>query len=318
MAWKIGKKAQSSLEYLLTYGWALILIASLVAVLVLVVGGGVNTNTCTTFLTMLCKGVGADGDTLMLVLQNSTGQKITINPFLDIKFDDKEGYATVTYNGTEHRFDDVTINAGDEFTVSARGLVHAEEVSITYVEGSTGLTRTITSTIGTDALDTIEISNDGIDNDGDGDIDCTLGFLTNCEYVVESQPLVGNITIDDVVPYTITFDGVIAAHGSEDLAAGPWIATNPIDPDHDSPFAFYVESYTPGSAAIVQFDPPWGPSAQAQNVRQGWNVVEIDMGAGYMVMGNDMPDFSIIADTPEEFTLSGAHRPKALLILNSP
>ena len=90
------KKAQAALEYLLTYGWALIAIATIIGILVFTAGGGVNTASCTTFLNLVCKGIGVDGDTLVLVLQNATGQTITINPFTGICFDEKCGYATIS------------------------------------------------------------------------------------------------------------------------------------------------------------------------------------------------------------------------------
>jgi len=275
---------------------------SLVGVLVLVVGTGINANTCTSFLTMICKGVGADGDTLMLVLQNATGQKITINPFLDIKFDDEEGYATVTYNGTVHRFDDVTINAGDEFTISAKGLVHADEVTITYVEGSTGLTRTITSTISTDAPDTIEISNDGIDNDGDGDVDCEAGDVEDCEYVVEANPFGADLLVTNAGPTVIQFGGIQSTTGTTDLA-GMWTATG------DIALAFYVVSYTPGTTADVSFGilPP-----VTTTLNQGWNVVTINTGAGVLLMGNNMDDF-LIQSNGANFHIAHTELPKAFV-----
>ncbi len=182
---KGGQKAQAALEYLITYGWALIVIATVIGVLVFAASGGVNTNTCTTFLTIVCKGIGVDGDTLIMVLQNATGQTISITPFSDICFDDRCGYAAIEYGGTTYRFESVEIPAGAEFRILGYGQVLAGEVSITYVEEETGLTKTVESTVGTEADEGIEISNDGIDNDGIEGIDCEQGGVSTCIYVEE-------------------------------------------------------------------------------------------------------------------------------------
>ncbi len=146
---KKAQKAQAALEYLITYGWALIVIATVIGVLVFVTTDSVNTSICTTFLSFVCKGIGIDGDTSVIVLQNATGQTISITPFSDICFDGKCGYATIKYGDTTYRFDTVEIPAGLEFTIKIQGIILADEISITYNENQTGLEKTETSSMST-------------------------------------------------------------------------------------------------------------------------------------------------------------------------
>jgi len=140
-------RAQAGLEYLLTYGWALIAIATIIGILVMLTGSNVNTETCTNFLHLICKGVVTDGSRVTLILQNATGQAITINPRTGIAFGGTYGLAIIDFQGTEFRNESVTIGPGEEFTITATTM--AEEITITYYETQTGLTRTETSTIGT-------------------------------------------------------------------------------------------------------------------------------------------------------------------------
>ncbi len=73
-------KAQAGLEYLMTYGWALILVATIITVLVFVVGKpgpsvAFNVSDPTKFL---LKSAGVSGNTAGIVLQNATGGRMTI------------------------------------------------------------------------------------------------------------------------------------------------------------------------------------------------------------------------------------------------
>lgn len=300
-------RTQIALEYLVTYGWALVLIATLVTVLVFVGTGNINVNTCTNFLQFICKGIGAEGDTLVLILQNGTGQKITINPFLDIRFDDKEGYAIVTYKGNDYRFEDVTIEAGEQFTISAKGMANSEQISITYIEKSTGLRKTVTSKIRTDAPEDLELSNDAIDNDGDGLTDCEETETTFCEYTVEATPGFNpNIT---TVGETIPFGPLTGTSGS--TVDGDW-KTQTVA------LVFYVESFTPGAKPRVSF--AGETSSGEQNIVQGWNVVEVDITTPVEFTGDNMPDFVLQAqDTGMSFTINDTDKkPKAYLVVNTP
>lgn len=306
MANKKPKKAQSSLEYLITYGWALIMIATIIGVLAFATGGGINTNSCTTFLTIICKGIGADGDTLILILQNTTGQKITINPFTDIMFDNHQGYAEILYQDRVYRFEDVTIGAGDEFTIQGKGMVLADTLTITYYEHRTGLTKTLTSNLSTDAPDNIELSNDGIDNDGDGLVDCLDPILTDCEYTVEATAFGAPITVDNIgAEESIAFGQV---KGSSETNI-----TNNSQAQNTAILGFYVDSLTGPTTATVSFS---GNSNPAVEIETGWNEAEISLGGAVLLWGADIPVFTIKSNTANSFTVSNDPLPQTILIVN--
>ena len=251
-------KAQAALEYLITYGWALIAVATIIGVLVFAASGGVNTNTCTTFLTIICKGIGVDGDTMIMVLQNATGQTISITPFSDICFDGKCGYAAIEYDGTTYRFESVEIPAGTEFKIFGYGQVLAKELSITYTEGKTGLTKTIESNFGTEAPNNTELSNDGIDNDGDGLTDCEdTDDVISCEYVVTvTGPAVESLV--DATGTNITFT-------EPTIAGGPWDITKVY-------LSFYVPETPTGTPNALIQGQQTIPADQV--ITTGWNTIE--------------------------------------------
>jgi len=75
----MNRKAQASLEYLLTYGWALVLIATVIAVLIFLLGS----TSKTVFSSdspdkMLLRGGAMEGSTAVAVVQNVTGGGITV------------------------------------------------------------------------------------------------------------------------------------------------------------------------------------------------------------------------------------------------
>ena len=77
------KKAQAALEYLMTYGWALIMIATVIGVLVFIVGSPAseivfNSSDPTKFVV---KGSSIEGAEMTVILQNTTGGEITITGF---------------------------------------------------------------------------------------------------------------------------------------------------------------------------------------------------------------------------------------------
>ncbi len=74
------KKGQSALEYLMTYGWALIVIVIVIGVLIYLLSGQTGANTCTVSGTELVyqdSAVPANGTTLTVKLQNATGRNVT-------------------------------------------------------------------------------------------------------------------------------------------------------------------------------------------------------------------------------------------------
>jgi hypothetical protein len=76
------KRGQSALEYLMTYGWALIVIAIVIGVLIYVTSTGTGGVTCqSTSQALIVKewAVSAGEDGVGLTLQNATGNTINID-----------------------------------------------------------------------------------------------------------------------------------------------------------------------------------------------------------------------------------------------
>lgn len=281
-------KAQAALEYGLTYAWALILIAILASVLVFVSSGNLeSSSSCTNFMAFICKGVGADGDTLVLILQNASGQKVTINPFLDISFDNQEGYAVVNYLGEDYRFEDVTIDKGDQFTITARGKALAKEISITYIERRTGLKKTVTSKIRTGAPENIELSNDGIDNDGDGLTDCNDPDVQDCEYINEFDSITDTV-IQPGKRATLYLDELKDPSGNP--INGCWRAGA-------ISLSFYVESLDPGTQGALQVVNPGIALGQTIDLTPGWNTINVFVDETHpdAFWGTNIHDFELYA-----------------------
>jgi len=79
----MNSKAQSALEYLMTYGWALIVIAIVVGLLVYILSstttGGVMCSTTSTQFNLQQYAVKAGTDGGKFVVQNATGRSITVS-----------------------------------------------------------------------------------------------------------------------------------------------------------------------------------------------------------------------------------------------
>ncbi len=295
--------AQASLEYLITYGWALVAIATIVGVLIFATGTGVNSNTCTTFLHLICKGVVADGDTLTLVLQNATGQAIKINPFTDISFGGKYGYATIDFQGTTYRFNEVTIPAGGEFTIEGTGMVLTNEMTISYYETQTGLTKTETSNISTDAPDNIELSNDGVDNDGDGMADCAQAEIGPCEYVVEATGISPSLTVNSG-GVTITIPKPEKSTGG--TITDDWKITS-------AHLAFNVTEISSGAPTANTSLPPTANSITPITVKTGWNIIELDFSADIDLTTTN--NFILTASSGTSFKISDNPTPRVVITL---
>jgi len=261
---KFFAKSQAGLEYLLTYGWALVAIATIIGLLAFLAQNPDN-NTCQTTLKFICQGVIREGDTVIMRLQNITGQIITIDPFTGIAFDGKTGYAVIIYRGQEYMFGSVAVGAGDTFEIRGNGRALAGQLSITYKESQTGYTKTETIKVGTDAPPDTEISNDGIDNDGDGLIDCENTALIPCEYPVEVTGPTGSTLVEapPATPIPLTFQsGPIDALN----------ATTQNEWDIKSAYIyFYAEDISVGNVK-AQIE-----NSQSDNdIVAGWNSVKIE------------------------------------------
>lgn len=92
----IRKKAQAGLEYLMTYGWALVLIASIIGVFVVLVGmptGQISFTSSDPTKFLVRGGTIDSANKVEVVLRNATGGKITVtSPFtLTSTFGDRTG-----------------------------------------------------------------------------------------------------------------------------------------------------------------------------------------------------------------------------------
>lgn len=76
----MNSKAQVSMEYLMTYGWVLVLIATVVSVLVFIVSSPVPGVTFSSSdpTKILVSSVGLDGTNAVGILKNITGGRINI------------------------------------------------------------------------------------------------------------------------------------------------------------------------------------------------------------------------------------------------
>ena len=183
-------KAQAGLEYLMTYGWALVLVATVVGSLVLLFGNtadeGFKVSDPTSFL---LKGSTVIGDQMTVKLQNTTGGEIRITDLLT------SGYTGCTINSHDD-VEGITISPGGEIEILCTRTSEGEKtISIEY-EDQLGLEDTVTVT-GSGSSTPLgpggeTICDDGFDNDGDGKVDCAdpnchgaQGTGGTCEYQEE-------------------------------------------------------------------------------------------------------------------------------------
>lgn len=105
------------------------MITTIVSILVFVTSGTINEESCTTFMEFACKEIYPDSEGwLVLVLQNATGQRITINPFTGIALDGKTGYATIVKDGARYEYEPVEIGPMDVFAIEGFGSAFAAKL----------------------------------------------------------------------------------------------------------------------------------------------------------------------------------------------
>ncbi len=297
-------RTQAALEYLMTYGWALILLVVTASFLFVAGVGGFNRNSCQVNFAFLCKGVYTEGDMVILTLQNATARRIIINPFEGISFDDKMGYGTINYAGKTYRFEDVSIPSGDSFEVEGKGMVLAKKLSLTYTEIETGQTKTINISLTTDTPKTTEISNDGIDNDSDNKTDCADTGTTNCQYVMEAISAPSTITTSyQDIPF-----GALKGTSGNPLP-GTLLKANYVA------LIFYVDSFTAGTkprANLLNKE-----SSNEAELKQGWNIVEVDTAGLTQFNGTTSQSFKLKSQGAD-FTVSNSpeHSPRAVFVVN--
>jgi hypothetical protein len=130
----MDNRAQSALEYLMTYGWALVVIAIIIGVLVVLLGSSTTVNNCTISpaggFGYVDHAVNVDGN-LSIRFRNETGKTVTGVAF---NFDNDFSGAT-DLNGYGPYV------SAEEFTINAPGTgITSEEsyngkITITYNRG---------------------------------------------------------------------------------------------------------------------------------------------------------------------------------------
>jgi len=171
----MDKKAQAGLEYLVTYGWALVLVAAVVGTLVLIVGGPLAEPAFSSSdpTKLLLKGANVENGVATIKLQNVTGGEIEIEEI------SSTGYYNCLASNTSN-----TVIAGGELEILCAvpaDLVQGE-VAVQYADASGLVQNTLISggggtvPMGAPAPPTGEntdyLCSDGFENDGDSLIDC--------------------------------------------------------------------------------------------------------------------------------------------------
>lgn len=142
----MNSKAQAGLEYLMTYGWALILIATVIGVLVFIISSPASQATFSSSepnKIMLKGGAMTDSDTTEILLQNITGGKITITSATSSE------YTNITING-DTTPTGLEITAGSQMDLTAdliSGTNPTGTITIEYTDYA-GLARTAEIRIG--------------------------------------------------------------------------------------------------------------------------------------------------------------------------
>lgn len=131
------QKGQSALEYLMTYGWALIVIVIVIAALVFLINPSqIGTEGCTGFQRMPIGNFRMSATGLELKITNQTGRTLG-SVYIQADFDgtdDGLAYEDSTeYTGSQ------SINANDEVDVTwTKGLAagsHTADLNISYHDG---------------------------------------------------------------------------------------------------------------------------------------------------------------------------------------
>ena len=253
-------KAQSSLEYLLTYGWALILVSSLITVLVFAVGSPdklVSFNSSDPRSLMVRSGYIRDGYAVMK-LQNVTGGEIKINSISAM------GYVGCTVNGEEAN--GITIGSGGEILIECTALGTGNKtITINYTDRfgfnqETNINGGGSGTNNPAAVGESVCDND-FDDDGDSLIDCadpnchgSQGTEGTCEYGTETT--CNDLFDNDADGYTDEGDSDCGACAVEcsfdsdcpDPDPNPIISATCMNPGQcDSHCQSYIANFATGS-----------------------------------------------------------------------
>ncbi len=144
------KKAQSALEYLMTYGWTLIVVAMVVGTLVFIIQPPNEVSFTSTDNEMLLKDqaivAGGGEDSVTLAMLNATGGGISVTGILGTGSFANTGGAPITVNNEDPASAPVSVGAGSDILIEGidaptSGTVGGG-VSITYQKRS-GIAKTV-------------------------------------------------------------------------------------------------------------------------------------------------------------------------------
>ena len=132
----MNSKAQAGMEFLMTYGWALILVVTVIGVLVFIVSSPVSDVTFRSSdpTKLMLKGASVLAGAVQIKLQNITGGKITITALTG------DGYSGLIVNESSLPLE---IGAGGEILIDGTGTTGT--ITITYTDYA-GIERTATIT----------------------------------------------------------------------------------------------------------------------------------------------------------------------------
>ncbi len=186
---KMNKKAQAGLEYLMTYGWAIVLVAVTMGALVFIVNpSGTEASFSSSDPTKLFVKASAINDGVATIkLQNVTGGQIKVE-----KISNPSGF-----------YDCKAVNIADDNTVISGGELEIQcniipgessgDVAVEYTDVSGFLQNTLISGSSPGPMappptgeDTDYLCSEGYDNDGDNLVDCLdpdcIGFTGTGQY----------------------------------------------------------------------------------------------------------------------------------------
>jgi len=179
----MNKKAQAGLEYLLTYGWALVLVAAVVGALVFVVGIPLTEDSFSSSdpTKLMIKGSNIQNNVATIKLQNITGGEIVVQSVTG-----GDGYYDCEYVPT-------AVNSGGELELNCGVEIGTTvgTVNVQYLD-SVGLLQNIllsgggiTMAAPPDGENTDYLCSDGYNNDADSLIDCED---PDCDTLVGCDP----------------------------------------------------------------------------------------------------------------------------------
>jgi len=169
----MNKKAQAGMEYLMTYGWAIVLVVTVVGILTLVIGqpSAEPVFSSSNPTKLMIKGTAVEGSVAIIKLQNITGGEIKIQNIT----------ATVGYENCDNSNTSNIVGAGGELKIECDVPpdITQGQVAIQYMDAAGLIQNLLVSGGGTTPMaappsgeDTDYLCSDGYSNDSDALIDC--------------------------------------------------------------------------------------------------------------------------------------------------